>query len=36
LGYAAIEAAGGASGLKVLQSDVRLDLVVTELAFPAA
>jgi CheY-like chemotaxis protein len=31
LGYAAIEAADGASGLKVLQSNVRIDLLVTDV-----
>jgi hypothetical protein len=36
LGYAAIEAGDGASGLKVLQSDVRIDLLVTGSACPAA
>ena len=35
LGYTAIEAADGESGLKVLQSDVRLDLLVTDLRFQA-
>ncbi|WP_238232828.1 hybrid sensor histidine kinase/response regulator [Methylobacterium thuringiense] len=34
LGYAAIEAADGASGLKVLQSDVRVDLLVTDVGLP--
>ena len=34
LGYTAIEAADGASGLKVLQSDVRLDLLVTDVGLP--
>ncbi|MFK5600131.1 PAS domain S-box protein [Methylobacterium sp. HMF5984] len=34
LGYAAIEAADGASGLKVLQSDVRIDLLVTDVGLP--
>ncbi|MGE7414305.1 ATP-binding protein [Methylobacterium tarhaniae] len=34
LGYTAIEAADGASGLKVLQSDVRIDLVVTDVGLP--
>ncbi len=34
LGYAAIEAADGASGLRVLQSDVRVDLLVTDVGLP--
>ena len=34
LGYVAIEAADGAAGLKVLQSDVRLDLLVTDVGLP--
>lgn len=34
LGYAAIEAADGPSGLKVLQSDVRIDLLVTDVGLP--
>lgn len=34
LGYAAIEAADGASGLKVLQSDARVDLLVTDVGLP--
>jgi PAS domain S-box-containing protein len=34
LGYAAIEAADGPSGLKVLQSDVRVDLLVTDVGLP--
>ncbi|GEO99837.1 hybrid sensor histidine kinase/response regulator [Methylobacterium haplocladii] len=34
LGYTAIEAADGAGGLKVLQSDVRLDLLVTDVGLP--
>jgi len=34
LGYAAIEAADGASGLKLLQSDVRIDLLVTDVGLP--
>jgi PAS domain S-box-containing protein len=34
LGYAAIEAADGASGLKVLQSDVQIDLLVTDVGLP--
>ena len=34
LGYTAIEAADGASGLKILQSDVRIDLLVTDVGLP--
>jgi PAS domain S-box-containing protein len=34
LGYIAIEAADGAAGLKVLQSDVRIDLLVTDVGLP--
>jgi len=34
LGYTAIEAADGATGLKVLHSDVRIDLVVTDVGLP--
>jgi CheY-like chemotaxis protein len=34
LGYAAIEAADAASGLKVLQSDVRIDLLITDIGLP--
>ncbi|WP_428833410.1 MULTISPECIES: PAS domain S-box protein [Methylobacterium] len=34
LGYIAIEAADSASGLKVLQSDVRIDLLVTDVGLP--
>ncbi|WP_380780469.1 PAS domain-containing protein [Sphingomonas sp. R86520] len=34
LGYAAIEAADGASGLKLLQSDLRVDLLVTDVGLP--
>jgi CheY-like chemotaxis protein len=34
LGYAAIEAADGESGLKVLQSDVRIDLLITDVGLP--
>jgi signal transduction histidine kinase/CheY-like chemotaxis protein len=34
LGYAAIEAADGASGLKVLQSNVRIDLLVSDIGLP--
>jgi PAS domain S-box-containing protein len=34
LGYRAIEAADSASGLKVLQSNVRIDLLVTDVGLP--
>ena len=34
LGYAAVEAADGASGLRVLQSDARVDLLVTDVGLP--
>jgi PAS domain S-box-containing protein len=34
LGYAAIEAADTTSGLKVLQSDVRIDLLITDVGLP--
>jgi PAS domain S-box-containing protein len=34
LGYAAVEAADGTSGLKVLQSDLRVDLLVTDVGLP--
>ncbi len=34
LGYAAIEAADGPSGLKVLQSNTRIDLLVTDVGLP--
>ena len=34
LGYAAIEAADGASGLAILQSDARIDLLVTDVGLP--
>ncbi|MBE7157139.1 MAG: PAS domain S-box protein [Rhodospirillales bacterium] len=34
LGYQAIEAADGVSGLKVLQSDARIDLVITDVGLP--
>jgi len=34
LGYAAIEAADGATGLRVLQSDARIDLLVTDVGLP--
>jgi PAS domain S-box-containing protein len=34
LGYAAIEAEDGAAGLKVLNSDARIDLLVTDVGLP--
>ena len=34
LGYTAIEAGDGATGLKVLRSDARIDLVVTDVGLP--
>ena len=34
LGYVAIEAADGAAGLKVLRSDVHIDLLVTDVGLP--
>ncbi|WP_236960368.1 ATP-binding protein [Methylobacterium durans] len=34
LGYAAIEAADGPSGLRILQSDVRIDLLITDVGLP--
>ena len=34
LGYTAIEAADGTAALKVLQSDVRIDLLVTDVGLP--
>ena len=34
LGYTAIEATDGAAGLKLLQSDVRVDLLVTDVGLP--
>jgi PAS domain S-box-containing protein len=34
LGYAAIEAADSISGLKVLQSDVQIDLLITDVGLP--
>ncbi|MBB5695782.1 PAS domain-containing protein [Muricoccus pecuniae] len=34
LGYAAIEASDGPSGLKVLQSDARIDLLVSDVGLP--
>jgi PAS domain S-box-containing protein len=36
LGYAAIEAADATSGLKVLQSNVRIDLLVTDIGLPGS
>ncbi len=34
LGYTSIESADGAAGLRVLQSDVRVDLLVTDVGLP--
>jgi signal transduction histidine kinase/ActR/RegA family two-component response regulator len=34
MGYATVEAADGAAGLKVLQSGVRIDLLVTDVGLP--
>ena len=34
LGYAAIEASDGAAGLKMLQSDARIDLLITDVGLP--
>ena len=34
LGYTAVEAADGAAGLKVLQSDARIDFLVTDVGLP--
>ncbi|WP_163614755.1 response regulator, partial [Klebsiella pneumoniae] len=34
LGYTAIEASDAVAGLKVLQSDVRIDLLVTDVGLP--
>ncbi len=34
LGYAAIEAADGRSGLKILQSEARIDLLITDVGLP--
>jgi PAS domain S-box-containing protein len=34
LGYTAIEAADGAGGLRVLQSDARIDLLITDVGLP--
>jgi len=36
LGYRAIEAADAASGLKVLESDVKIDLLITDVGLPGA
>ena len=36
LGYSAIEVADSASGLKVLQSDVRIDLLITDVGLPGS
>ena len=36
LGYAAIEAADAISGLKVLQSNVRIDLLITDVGLPGS
>jgi len=33
-GYAAIEASDGAEGLKILQSEARLDLLITDVGLP--
>jgi CheY-like chemotaxis protein len=34
LGYVAIEAGDGAAGLRILQSDARVDLLVTDVGLP--
>ena len=34
LGYTAVEAADGAAGLKVLQSETRIDLLITDVGLP--
>ncbi len=34
LGYTAVEAVDGAGGLRVLQSDARIDLLVTDVGLP--
>jgi len=34
LGYTALEAADGAAGLRILQSDARIDLLVTDVGLP--
>jgi CheY-like chemotaxis protein len=36
LGYSAIEVADSASGLQVLQSDVRIDLLITDVGLPGS
>ena len=33
-GYAAIEAGDGAQGMRILQSDVRVDLLITDVGLP--
>ncbi len=35
LGYTAVEAADGGGGLEILQSDARIDLLVTDVGLPA-
>jgi len=35
LGYVAIEAGDGAAGLKILESDTRIDLLITDVGLPA-
>ena len=34
LGYSAVEAADGVSGLQILQSDMRIDLLITDVGLP--
>ncbi len=34
LGYVSVEAADGAAGLKILRSDIRIDLLVTDVGLP--
>ena len=34
LGYTAVEAADGAAGLKVLRSEARIDLLITDVGLP--
>ncbi|QJU60187.1 PAS domain-containing protein [Sphingomonas sp. AP4-R1] len=34
LGYAALEAADGAAGLKILETDARIDLLITDVGLP--
>jgi DNA-binding response OmpR family regulator len=34
LGYTAIEAPDGVAGLRILQSDIRIDLLVTDVGLP--